>query len=181
MNFRSLAPFRGTTPARPEAFLFGPLQREIDRLFDDFTRGLGVVGPQGQATLMPSIDVTESDKEIVITAELPGLERKDVEITLENDVLTIRGEKRVEEEGSDNNQGKTQGAQGKSAKNGGDGEKKNYHLSERTYGVFYRVLQLPAGIDPKSVQATMSNGVLKITIPKPARSEAKKIEVKEAA
>ena len=58
---------------------------------------------------------------------------------------------------------------------------KNYYVSERSFGVFYRVLQLPAGIDPKSVQATMSNGVLTIKIPKSQRSEARKIEVKEAA
>jgi HSP20 family protein len=75
--------------------------------------------------------------------------------------LTIRGEKKVESEQDDKN--------------------KNYHLTERSYGVFYRVLQLPPGVDPSKIQATMSNGVLKITIPKPARSEAKKIEVKEAA
>jgi HSP20 family protein len=55
------------------------------------------------------------------------------------------------------------------------------HMAERSYGVFYRVLQLPPGVDPSSVQATMSKGVLKITIPKPALSQAKKIEVKEAA
>ena len=55
------------------------------------------------------------------------------------------------------------------------------HVSERAYGVFYRMLELPTGIDPSTVQATMSKGVLKVTIPKPARSEAKKIEVKEAA
>ena len=75
--------------------------------------------------------------------------------------MTIRGEKKVESEQDDKN--------------------KNYHLTERSYGVFYRVLQLPPGVDPSKIQATMSNGVLKITIPKPARSEAKKIEVKEAA
>ena len=92
---------------------------------------------------------------------MPGLERKDVEISVEDDVLTIRGEKKVESEQDDKN--------------------KNYHLTERSYGVFYRVLQLPPGVDPSKIQATMSNGVLKITIPKPARSEAKKIEVKEAA
>ena len=97
----------------------------------------------------------------MITAEMPGLERKDVEISVEDDVLTIRGEKKVESEQDDKN--------------------KNYHLTERSYGVFYRVLQLPPGVDPSKIQATMSNGVLKITIPKPARSEAKKIEVKEAA
>lgn len=177
MNFRSLVPFRASTPVRPEALMFGPLQREIDRLFDDFTRGFGAVGPQGQATLMPSMDVAETDKEIIITAELPGLERKDVEITLEDEMLTIRGEKRVEAEAGDD-KGKTQA---KGGKDGGGGEKKSYHLSERSYGLFYRVLQLPGSIDPKSVQATMSNGVLKIAIPKPARLEAQKIEVKEAA
>jgi HSP20 family protein len=94
---------------------------------------------------------------------LPGLERKEVEISLEDDVLTIHGEKKVETKPE--------------SKNGN----KNYHVTERAYGVFYRVLQLPVRVDPASVQATMSKGVLKITIPKPAQTEAKKIEVKEAA
>jgi HSP20 family protein len=147
---------------RLSALTFAPLHREIDRLFDEFARGLSPVGALGQPSLMPSMDVAETDKEIEITVELPGLERKDVEISLDDDVLTIRGEKKVETEQKDD-------------------KNKSYHVSERSFGVFYRVLQLPAGIDPKSVQATMSNGVLKIKIPKPARSEAKKIEVKEAA
>jgi HSP20 family protein len=90
---------------------------------------------------------------------MPGLERKDVEISIDDDILTIRGEKKVEETQKD----------------------KNVQLSERSYGVFLRVLQLPPGIDPSSVQATMSNGVLKIAIPKPAKPEPKKIEVKEEA
>jgi HSP20 family protein len=115
----------------------------------------------GNGRLMPSMEVTETDKELVITAELPGLERKDVDISLEDNVLTIRGEKKSETSPDDKN--------------------KNVHVSERSYGVFYRVLELPSGIDPSSVQATMSNGVLKITIPKPARAQPKKIEVKEAA
>src|ERR1700750_3339807 len=89
---------------------------------------------------------------------MPGLERKDVEISIEDDMLTIRGEKKVEENQKD----------------------KNVQHSERVYGVFRRVLQLPPGIDPSNVQAMMSNGVLKITIPKPAKPEPKKIEVKEA-
>jgi HSP20 family protein len=97
----------------------------------------------------------------VITAEMPGLERKDVDISIDNDLLTIRGEKKVETQRDDKD--------------------KNYHLSERSYGIFYRVLQLPPGVDPSKVQATMANGVLKIVVPKPANSEAKKIEVKEAA
>jgi HSP20 family protein len=86
---------------------------------------------------------------------------------LENDVLTIRGEKKIEAKTGE--------------KDGGDDKDKTYHVAERTYGVFYRVIQLPPGIDPSSVQATMSKGVLKVTIPKPKLSSATKIEVKEAA
>ena len=171
MNLRSLVPLGNAgTRVNPPANQFGSLQREIDRLFEDFTRGMDVLG-QAQVNLVPSMDVVENDKEIVITAEMPGLERKDVEISLEDDVLTIRGEKKVESEQGDQNK-KTD-----KSNNGG----RNYHLSERSYGVFYRVLQMPSGVDPSKIQATMSNGVLKVTIPKPARSQAKKIEVKEAA
>jgi HSP20 family protein len=161
MNLRSLIPSgNGGSRVNPSGNPLGFLHREIDRLFEDFTRGLDATG-QTKGSLVPSIDVAETDKEIVIAAEMPGLERKDVEISLENDMLTIRGEKKVERENEDKD--------------------KSYHLIERNYGVFYRVLQLPPGIDPSKVQATMANGVLKITIPKPPRSEAKKIEVKEAA
>jgi HSP20 family protein len=159
MHLRSLIPSgNGGTRTSSAANPFGFLHREIDRLFDDLTRD---VGGQGRVNLVPSIDVSETDKAITITAEMPGLERKDIEISVEDDVLTIRGEKKVESEHDDNN--------------------KNYHLSERSYGVFYRVLQLPPGVDPSKIEASMSNGVLKITIPKPARSEPKKIEVKDAA
>jgi HSP20 family protein len=166
MNLRSLIPMRDRTGlARPEANPFGSLQREVDRLFEEFSRGLPMLATSALMNIVPRVDVTETDTEIEITAELPGLERKDVEISLEDDVLTIRGEKKIETE-QDNKK---------------DGENKNYHLNERSYGVFYRVLQLPPGIDPSTVKATMSNGVLKITIPKPARAQAKKIEVKEAA
>jgi HSP20 family protein len=188
--------------ARPEAtpFVFGSLQREVDRLFEEFTRGLPMLASPGMMNIVPKVDVTETDKEIEITVELPGLERKDVEISVEDDVLTIRGEKRVEsEEGDQASQPQTgkqqsgrqqgaqaqasqaQGSQSQIAKKNNGGSNKSYHLSERSYGVFVRMLQLPPGIDPSTIQATMSNGVLKITIPKPERSQAKKIEVKEAA
>jgi HSP20 family protein len=178
MNLRTLMPFSDNraTAMRPEVSFFGPLQREIDRLFDDFARltTLGAPGSQNQQgsqdqqgsqnlvqNLVPRLDVTEADKEIVITAEMPGLERKDVEISIDDDILTIRGEKKVEAQEGDKD--------------------KNYQVAERAYGVFLRMIQLPPGIDPSKIQAVMSKGVLKITLPKPARSETRKIEVKEAA
>jgi HSP20 family protein len=168
MDLKSLVPFRGQSALmRPELTLFGPLQREVDRLLSDFTRG---TGGNGSSMLMPSIDVSETDKEIEVTVDLPGLERKDVDISLENDVLTIRGEKKIESKSDE-----------KAGKDGKDAKEKTYHVAERSYGVFYRVIQLPPGIDPSKVQATMSKGVLKVTIPKPTRSAAAKIEVKEAA
>ena len=177
-NLRSLTPVRSRSGGLfpyPDVNIFGTLQREIDRLFEDVTNGFGSSANQSQGqsagqgqgqgngnlNIIPRMDVTETENEIVITAEMPGLERNDVDISLEDDVLTIRGEKKIERDEDD--------------------QDKNVHMSERTYGVFYRVLQLPPGVDPSSVQATMSNGVLRITIPKPARSSAKKIEVKEAA
>ena len=155
MRLRSLVPSRDAGMLmRPDFGLFG-LHREIDRLFSEFSQGLG---PNGQQ-LVPNIEIAETDKAIEVTAEMPGLERKDVDISLEGNLLTIRAEKKVEAEQKD----------------------KNVHVSERAYGVFYRVLELPMAIDPATIQATMSNGVLKITIPKPPQAEAKKIEVKEAA
>ena len=160
MNLRSLVPSgNGGNPQRSPApaSLFGSLYRDIDRLFDEFARS--PLAGQAQVNLVPSIDVSETDKEIVISAEMPGLERGDVEISIEDDVLAIRGEKKVEQEKDD----------------------KNYHVSERVYGVFYRALQLPPGVDASKIQATMSNGVLKVTIPKPAKAQPQKIEVQEAS
>jgi HSP20 family protein len=157
MRLTSLVPSRERNALmRPDFGIFG-LHREIDRLFNEFAQGVGSSG--GQANILPNIEIAETDKAIEISAEMPGLERKDIDISIEDDTLTIRGEKKVEEDQKD----------------------KNVQHSERSYGVFLRVLQLPPGIDPSSVQATMSNGVLKITIPKPAKPEPKKIEVKEAA
>jgi HSP20 family protein len=155
MKLTSLVPFREAGALmRPGFGLFG-LHREIDRLFSEFAQGIGPAG--GQPNIIPNIEISETDKTIEVSAEMPGLERKDVEISIEDDTLTIRGEKKVEEDKKD----------------------KNVQHSERSYGVFMRVLQLPPGIDPSSVKATMSNGVLKIAIPKPAKPEPKKIEVKE--
>lgn len=160
MNLRSLIPVsRERSVANP----FTSLQREIDRLFDDFTRGFPSIAPglsgNGVSALMPSMDVTETDKEIEITAELPGLEEKDVQINVADNLLTIRGEKKAEKEQKD----------------------KNYRLVERSYGSFERTLELPEGVNAEAIKATIAKGVLKVTVPKPAPVQAKKIEVKPAA
>lgn len=159
MSLRSLMPFgRGRTSlARPDFHSFASLQREMDRLFDEFARGL----PATATALAPTIDVAETDTEIEITAELPGMEQKDVEVTLEDDVLTIHGEKKAETEEKDKN--------------------KNYRITERSYGSFYRALELPRGIEAKDIKASMANGVLKVTLPKPKPTNTRKIDVQAAA
>ena len=91
MRLTSLVPFRdGGALTRPDFGLFG-LHREIDRLFSEFAQG---VGPS--AKIIPNIEISETDKAIEISAEMPGLERKDVEISIDDDTLTIRGEKKIE-------------------------------------------------------------------------------------
>jgi HSP20 family protein len=135
------------------------LQREIDRLFEDFSRGFPTIAGNGATALMPSMDVTETDKEIEITAELPGLEEKDVQINVADNILTIRGEKKAEKEQKD----------------------KNYRLVERSYGAFERTLELPEGVNADAIKANISKGLLKVTVPKPAPTQAKKIQVKSAA
>jgi HSP20 family protein len=194
MLLGSLIP-SGNGSSRPSSSpaVFGSLHREIDRLLDDFTRG-GLLGNVAQNNIIPSIDVVETEDAVEVTAELPGLERKDVEISVEDDVLTIRGEKRIEAREERDGQSQSAGQQGQQGEQGQRQESKaqgkgqaqpnsspNYVVSERSYGVFLRGLQLPPGVDQSKIEATMSNGVLKIRIPKPKKAEPKKIEVKEAA
>jgi HSP20 family protein len=156
MNLKSLIPIgRDRSVASP----FMSLQHEIDRLFEDFSRGFPTIAGNGATALMPSMDVTETDKEIEITAELPGLEEKDVQINIADNILTIRGEKKAEKEQKD----------------------KNYRLVERSYGSFERTLELPEGVNVDAIKANISKGLLKVTVPKPAPTQAKKIEVKSAA
>jgi HSP20 family protein len=160
MNLKSLIPVgRQREMARTDNPFFS-LQREIDRLFDDFTRGFPSVGNGfGTASaMMPTMDVAETDKEIEITAELPGLEEKDVQINVADNVLTIKGEKKAEKEEKD----------------------KNYRLVERSYGSFERSLQLPEGVNADAIKASIEKGVLKVVVPKPAPAQVKKVQVKAA-
>ena len=160
MNLKSLVPVgRQREMAHTENPFFS-LHREIDRLFDNFTRGFPAMG-NGFGTMskmMPTMDVAETDKEIEITAELPGLEEKDVQINVTDNVLTIKGEKKAEKEEKE----------------------KDYRLIERSYGSFERSLELPAGVNADAIKAHIDKGVLKVVVPKPAPAQVKKVEVKAA-
>jgi HSP20 family protein len=144
------------------------LQREMNRMFDDVFRGPGLPAAgegQGQGAMTnfinTNINVSETDKEIRISAELPGVTEKDIDVTLEDDVLTIRGEKKFE---------RTEG-----------GEKENYHFIERSYGTFQRSLRLPSSVSPEQVNAKFENGVLTVTLPKTAEPErTRKIQIQGA-
>jgi HSP20 family protein len=127
------------------------LHREIDRLFDDAFRGFGFPAlnmPQWPSDwsgmLKPALDIQETDKQYKITLEVPGVEEKDIQITLDNDVLMVRGEKRQEQE----------------KKEGG------FHRVERSYGSFQRALNLPDDANQDSIKASFKNGVLTVTIDK---------------
>ncbi len=154
MNLKSLIPLgREHSPSRFVDPLI-KLQREIDRLFDDFTQGWPGGGRSQE--LLPSTDVAETENEIEITAELPGLEEKDVEVNVADNVLTIKGEKKAGKEETD----------------------KNYRMYERSYGSFSRRIELPNGVNPDKIKASLANGVLKVTVPKPAPAPVKKVDVK---
>jgi HSP20 family protein len=146
---------------------FGALRSEMDRLFDTFMGGglptfPGMFTPGGTRgfALTPSLDVKETDKEIVLEAELPGLKDKDISLTLQNGMLTIQGEKRLDY----------------------DEEKEDYHVMERRYGSFSRSLRVPDTVDEANVEARFENGVLKVTLPKRPESagEQRKIEIKKS-
>ena len=143
--------------ARLEANPFAFLQQEIDRLFDRFGGNFPAFAAGG-ATL-PRMDVGETDKVIEVTAELPGLETKDVEVNLVDHVLTIRGEKKSEREES----------------------KKDYQLIERSFGSFARSVELPEGVKSEDITAEIAKGVLKVTVKKPVPKQAKQIQIKSAA
>jgi HSP20 family protein len=139
------------------------LQREMNRAFESFWSrgerpfgGLAAVFGEGA----PRSDVVETEAGIEVTVELPGLEEKDIEVSLSDEALTIKGEKKVERKD----------------------EKKGYYISERSYGSVYRSIPLPAGVDSDKAEASFKNGVLTVKLlQRPeAKANVKKIEVKTA-
>ncbi len=164
MNIKELIPW-GTNDVEKYKVdsPFVALEREMDRLFNNFRRSFFDVAPwRGEerfaGTLYPRVDVSETDEDIQVTAELPGLEEKDVEITLSHNILTLKGEKKSEKEE----------------------KKKNYHWMERSYGKFQRSISLPAEIEADKVDANFKKGVLTVRIPKSEKEkkEVKKISIK---
>ncbi|HXY35300.1 MAG TPA: Hsp20/alpha crystallin family protein [Planctomycetaceae bacterium] len=140
---------------------FTAMERQMRRYFDDFFEGfdLAPFGKEWQeGTLTPKVDVAETNDAVHVTADLPGLTENDIEVTLSEGHLHIRGEKHAEKE--DKN--------------------KNYHRIERTYGSFQRSIALPAEVNSEKVDASFKNGVLSIVLPKvQSASSGKKITVKK--
>jgi len=139
-----LVPFRRRHEF-PEVF------KEMEDMFKDFWHdfALGEIGTDLDVNWAPRLDVIETEGTIEIKAELPGLERKDIDISLDGNVLVIKGEKKLEKEETD----------------------KHYHRKERRYGSFYRALRLPAEVVSDKINATYKDGLLTITLPKTEESK----------
>jgi HSP20 family protein len=166
MNMRDLIPWgrsQQTTSSRfrDEGDPFMTLHREMNRLFDDVFRGFDMApfGGMSRMASWPHVEVVDNDKDVRISAELPGLEDKDVEVLMGDGILTIRGEKKSEI------------------------EDKERAFSERTYGRFERRIPLAWEVEEDKIEASFKNGVLTVTLPKSAesRSEVKRIAVNRAS
>jgi HSP20 family protein len=162
-------PTRGgsTEATRGDNDPFTSLRRGMDRLFDQVMGGFGTpfglpAAFTGPGVLSPRVDVAETDKGLEVTAELPGIEPKDVAIEIEAGVLTLRAERSSERREEDKD--------------------KRWHLVERQAGTYLRRFALPFDAEPEKVEARFDKGVLHIAIPRPeqARPQAKRIEIKEA-
>ena len=129
------------------------MQEEMNRYFDDFfgeqRRGLA------EGAWLPSVDVSETDAEFVVRAELPGMTQDNIEINVQDNVLTLKGEKKQEKKE----------------------EKENFHRLERSYGSFSRSFTLPAGVKPEDIKASFKDGVLEVTMPKAEEAKPQKIAI----
>ena len=131
------------------------LQEEVNRLFSsNLTRGFGEEGI-GRGAWNPSVDIFENKDHIVLEAELPGMKQDDFELTVENNVITLRGERQFEKKE----------------------ESDNYHRVERSYGSFTRSFTLPQTVSAEGATAEYSNGVLRVTLPKREETKARRIQI----
>ena len=131
------------------------LQDRMNRLFDDAGRGWRADEPAATTTWSPAVDIYETENEIVVQAELPGVDRKDISLNLENNVLTLKGERRFEKETKE----------------------ENYHRIERSYGGFARTFSIPATVDEEKIRADYRDGILKIALPKKEQVKPKQIRI----
>lgn len=166
MNISDLVPWRSNrnkvaVQRESDDYPQRPQFSDISQFFDDFFRGFDMTpfDQERWGALSPRIDLAENDREFRVTAELPGIEQEDIDVSLTRDVLTIKGEKKQEQEE----------------------EGRNYYRMERSYGRFQRSIPLPQGmVDADNVDAAFKNGVLTITLPKlpEAQQTRKRIAVK---
>ncbi len=130
-----------------------PRRDLFDRFFEDFNMPSLF---EDDREWVPAFDISENEKEYIVTAELPGIDTKDLDVTLSDGILTVKGEKKEEKEDKG----------------------KDYHRIERRYGSFHRSFQIPGEIKADKVDASYKNGILKLTLPKAESSVTKKIEIK---
>ncbi len=163
MQIKDLIPWarkdHAPEPGKSEENPIAALQRDMNKVFDNFLHRFGSLDwPWGSGEAKS--DVVETDNAIEVSIELPGMEMKDIDITVSDDLLTVKGEKKIERQE----------------------EKKGYYISERSYGAIYRTIPLPPGVDGEKAEATFKNGVLTIRLPQTpeAQAKVKHIEVKSA-
>jgi HSP20 family protein len=145
-------PFTELTPFRE----FESMRRDMDRLWDSFLGGGLKRRTEEGGEWLPSLDVSETKNELMVKAEVPGMDPKDIDISLGDGVLTIKGEKKQEKE-----------------------EKEaDYHLVERSYGTFVRSVRLPKEVQGDKISASYEEGVLKITLQKSGEAKKKEIKIK---
>jgi len=145
---------RELTPWKP--FEFDRLRREMDLLWESFLGGKPGRRTRLEGEWLPSLDVTETKGDLLVKAELPGIDPQDIEISLDEGVLTIKGEKKQEKEEKE----------------------EGYHLIERNYGSFTRSIQLPKEVQSDKIKASFKNGVLKVVLPKSEEAKKKEIKIK---
>jgi HSP20 family protein len=156
MSVRDLIPWgrSGETPGPRIQDPFLALHREVNRLFDDFWNDFSLPRFGSGRAAWPRLEISESEKEIIVAAELPGMDQNEVELVITDNLLTMKGEKRTST---------------------GNGE--GVHLSERFYGTFERTIPLNAEIERDKVTASLKSGVLTVTLPKPPPSPQKTMRI----
>jgi len=131
------------------------LREKMNRLFEDAVTARGEEKDMISSTWTPSIDIYETENEIVLTAEVPGVDEKDIDIKIENNTLSIQGERKFEKETKE----------------------ENYHRIERSYGSFFRSFTIPHNVDQDKIEAEHEGGVLRVVMPKKPEAKPKKVKV----